>query len=357
MTRATFLNCGLALLALVGLTGSASADVSGEIEKAAKAYDTAIAAGDAEALGALLDDDGHFVDEEGRLHDKKQHIGAYLDEKRTWESAESSERTLRVVSPAVVIETATFLGTGQLNGKPFRLHTRYTDVWVKKEGRWVVVAEQSTPIANSKTPPGAEEPVSSAPAGLPATITLKQRSTTEVPGTDGKLSITADDITRGQVMLTLVDTAGKPVFGPVSMSPNKSKLFQFVDATYSIKVKELDNALVGNDFVSVIISHAHAEQFTEDQKIESLIAAVETLEGSVFIRNGTEYTPSEAAAHLRKKLDAEREEIQSASQFVDVIASRSSLTGEAYKIRMASGEEVEARAYLRAELAKVDSSR
>ncbi len=144
------------LLALSTSALSARADVKDEVLAASKAYDAAISAKDVAALGRLFDDDGHFVNEQGVVHDKGQHIADYANMKRTWNSAESSDIEITVLSDTVALETGTFLGAGTFNEKPIRLHSRYIDVWVKKAGRWVVAAEFATPIV-STSPDNADQ--------------------------------------------------------------------------------------------------------------------------------------------------------------------------------------------------------
>ena len=81
-----------------------------------------------------------------------------------------------------------------------------------------------------------------------------------------------------------------------------------------------------------------------------LISAVESLSGAVFIRNGSEHTPREAAEHLRRKLDASNGAIRTAEDFIQQIATGSSISGEEYQIRFTDGRSVPAHEYLREEL-------
>lgn len=70
-----------------------------------------------------------------------------------------------------------------------------------------------------------------------------------------------------------------------------------------------------------------------------------------FVRSGTEYAGRAARDHLARKLDSVRARISSADEFVDRIASSSSLSGEAYLVRCGS-RELAARAWLSDELAR-----
>ena len=189
--------------------------------------------------------------------------------------------------------------------------------------------------------------------GLPLEFTVKQRSSELVPRTKEELTITTGDITRGQVPVTLLDKDGIAVFGPVSLKVDEPTTFRFHQTSYTIRVKELSNALIGDDFASFVID-AQGATLTEVEKIEKLIAGVEELEGATFIRNGVEHSAEDAAAHLRKKVAAAEGRVKTASQFIDVIASKSSLTGKEYQIRMPDGTVTTAREHLTQQLAKLE---
>lgn len=77
---------------------------------------------------------------------------------------------------------------------------------------------------------------------------------------------------------------------------------------------------------------------TEKEKIECLIQSVESLDGAKFIRNGTEYDASAAASHLRLKLNKAGSRIKTVHDFIDLIASKSSVSGKPYYIRLKTGE-------------------
>ena len=96
---------------------------------------------------------------------------------------------------------------------------------------------------------------------------------------------------------------------------------------------------------------------TEAQKIDALIASVEHLPGAVFIRNGTEYDGAKAAAHLRTKRDYAGKRIKTAEQFIDKLATGSSMSGKPYKIRFADGRTVESATYFHAELRRLEAGR
>ena len=53
----------------------------------------------------------------------------------------------------------------------------------------------------------------------------------------------------------------------------------------------------------------------------------------IFIRNDSEYTASEARNHMQRKYDYAKRWIGNAEQFINRIASKSSMSGKRYQIR------------------------
>jgi hypothetical protein len=103
-------------------------------------------------------------------------------------------------------------------------------------------------------------------------------------------------------------------------------------------------------------SASSAAHLSEAQKIEALISSVGGLKGAVFIRNGSEYDAAQAAEHLHRKLDYAGKRIHTAQQFIDKLATGSSMTGKPYKIRFADGRTVESAVYFREQLRKLEAA-
>jgi hypothetical protein len=94
----------------------------------------------------------------------------------------------------------------------------------------------------------------------------------------------------------------------------------------------------------------------EPEKIELLIVHIQTMPNARFIRNGKEYTASQAALHLRKKWSHVKKRIKTADQFIEYIASKSSISDKPYKIKLADGSIVSSEAVLRKRLAEIEVS-
>jgi hypothetical protein len=95
----------------------------------------------------------------------------------------------------------------------------------------------------------------------------------------------------------------------------------------------------------------------ERARIERLIRYVESRKDVRFVRNGTEYSCNDAAKFLRKKLDSMGEHVNTAREFIDQIASKSSTSGQPYAIRFSNGHTEPAAKFLQDELKRMDSGK
>jgi hypothetical protein len=98
-------------------------------------------------------------------------------------------------------------------------------------------------------------------------------------------------------------------------------------------------------------AHASTDNVSEQEKISYLLNVVGTSK-VIFVRNGVEYPASEAKAHLQMKLDAAGSAIQTADDFINDIASHSSMTGQPYYVELPDGTKIEAQTWLREMLAR-----
>lgn len=94
----------------------------------------------------------------------------------------------------------------------------------------------------------------------------------------------------------------------------------------------------------------HARDVSETTKIQYLIASVDSLEGAKFIRNGREYDAKAASSHLSLKLKTAGDKVKTAEDFINLCASRSSMSGDPYFIRFADGATVKSETFFRDKL-------
>ena len=85
--------------------------------------------------------------------------------------------------------------------------------------------------------------------------------------------------------------------------------------------------------LSLMGGYAYAQDSSEAAKIRYLIGSVEALQGATFLRNGGEYDAKKAADHLRLKLKMAGDRIKTAEDFIRLCGSKSSVSGEVYRMR------------------------
>lgn len=190
----------------------------------------------------------------------------------------------------------------------------------------------------------------------PLRMTVVQRRSKIIPGSNGKIYLHIDDITGGQVLLEIWAHFNVPVVDTVSVKPGDVLDFEVGAQKYYLSVVELRNFLTGDDFGVFEISSERptvkkqeAEDRDQSEEIEQLLKTMESSD-LVFIRNGQESTAAEAAAHLRKKWQNATPKIVSVDNFINKIASASSVTGKPYKVKLPDGTVVEAQEWLRRQL-------
>jgi uncharacterized protein (TIGR02246 family) len=149
-----------ACFATVGLVQTVGqAAVRDEILQIVEKYDAALKSRDKAFLQDLYEDEGQFVKHDGRHLDKQAYVAEQL--RRVLTESKSSAQNIRSISDAVAVETGTFLAVGTRDGKPIKEHLSYTTVWVKRDGKWRIAAEQGTPIL--ETSAGAQSAAPSQP--------------------------------------------------------------------------------------------------------------------------------------------------------------------------------------------------
>jgi len=100
---------------------------------------------------------------------------------------------------------------------------------------------------------------------------------------------------------------------------------------------------------SALLAHA-TPSATEEKLIDTLIQRVSKMSAMVFMRNGNEYNAADAAKHMQAKYDYFKKELVTAEDFIERCASRSEMTGQAYKVKLTDGMVRDANEFLNSEL-------
>ena len=107
-------------------------------------FSTAFNNRDADTLDRLLAEDFIFTNEQGSVSNKAQYIDFVVNHIRVV-SAGISDLVVRTYGDAAVA-VARFDGDSVIDGQPVHDSFRFTDVWVRRSGRWYVIASHNSPI-------------------------------------------------------------------------------------------------------------------------------------------------------------------------------------------------------------------
>jgi len=112
--------------------------------------------------------------------------------------------------------------------------------------------------------------------------------------------------------------------------------------------------------LTLICSASFAAEPKDQTPIEvaHLVAYLET-SGCEFNRNGSWYSPEKAVEHIDRKYRylVKRGLVDSAEQFIDRAASRSSMSGRSYLVKCGEAESVESSAWFTDELQRFRAAR
>ncbi len=177
-----------------------------------------------------------------------------------------------------------------------------------------------------------------------------QRDSAEVPGSRGYLEVHAGDVTAGQVLLEVRNAEGEAVLPNRPVREGDRLPLRVGREEYTLSIERLRNFLTGDDYVVFSVSQLEPAEST---RIEKLILRIETSK-VVFLREGVEYGPEEAAAHIRDKYQRAGPRARNLDEFIEKVASRSWTTGEPYHVKLEDGRTVAAETWLKEQAASLD---
>lgn len=104
-----------------------------------------------------------------------------------------------------------------------------------------------------------------------------------------------------------------------------------------------------------LLAHA-AMPIEERQRVEGLLKAVAQSGGVRFERNGQSVNGADAARFLRAKWERQGSTVTTAEDFINQIATRSSTTGQTYRVCVSQGACIDAASWLRQRLSAMEAS-
>jgi len=118
-----------------------------QIQQASKVYEQALTQKNEPLLKSILADNFILTTASGKVLTKKDMMLNLTKEGSKYDKFESSDVRISVLNEAA-IETGKVHTVGIRGGKKIAETTRYTDFWVKIQGKWLLLAEHSSFIPN-----------------------------------------------------------------------------------------------------------------------------------------------------------------------------------------------------------------
>ena len=118
-----------------------------QIQEASKVYEQALTQKNEPLLKSILADNFILTTASGKVLTKKDMMLNLTKEGTKYDKFESSDVRINVLNKAA-IETGKVYTVGIRGGKKIAETTRYTDFWVKVQGKWLLLAEHSSFIPN-----------------------------------------------------------------------------------------------------------------------------------------------------------------------------------------------------------------
>lgn len=109
------------------------------------AWNMAEERGDARALDMIFDNSMIYIDEDGSLLNKAQFLARVKGPGPHITSLVTETIGVRVYGEMAIV-AGSYRAKGVKQGKAFQREGRFIDTWVLKQGSWVCVVAQSTPV-------------------------------------------------------------------------------------------------------------------------------------------------------------------------------------------------------------------
>ncbi len=126
-----------------GLTEGLLAAEAREIERL---YDVATLHNDGDWFQRMFADDYISYGPRGEVVNKEQYIRDLVSRDLVWDSVAAKDITIRIYGNTA-IAAGRFFGKGKFKGTPLDERQRFTSVLIKRDGRWLIVAEHCSNLA------------------------------------------------------------------------------------------------------------------------------------------------------------------------------------------------------------------
>jgi hypothetical protein len=102
---------------------------------------------DVRALDLIFDNSMIYIDEDGGLLSKAQFLARIKNTHTQMESLVTQTIAVRIYGGETAVVVGSYRARGMEHNKPYLREGRFMDTWVLREGAWICVVAQSTPLA------------------------------------------------------------------------------------------------------------------------------------------------------------------------------------------------------------------
>jgi len=150
------------------------------------------------------------------------------------------------------------------NGTIYVLDTKTGHCWSRvSRGRWT--DEGNPTLTKEET---ADSPPTLVLPQEKVQLTIKQRRSKPIPGSDDRILLRIDDITGGQVLISVRDDRGEVLLDDVSVDEGDVVSFKVSEESYFVRVAQLKNFLTGED-IAVLEIASNAEVLRPAEEAEN----------------------------------------------------------------------------------------
>lgn len=146
MKSAGLLLALMCAMASVGL-GQDEVAVRTKIIALEKAWNQAYKMGDTNALNDILDNQIVLINDDGSVQSKHEFLASVKATSSQEQQVAPESMTVHVFGDTA-IATGVFRAKGVEGGKPYTRRERFVDTWILRNGKWICVATNATPITH-----------------------------------------------------------------------------------------------------------------------------------------------------------------------------------------------------------------
>ena len=134
-------------VALQACATAPAADPIAALTRQAAAWDAAIVRKDMAAVAANMAPEYRHIRDNGAISDGVGFLAAIAAPKLAIDPYKVEDFDVRLYGDVALVTGRTRI-TGRYDGNPFSSHYRYTDVYVRRAGKWLVASVQITPVTD-----------------------------------------------------------------------------------------------------------------------------------------------------------------------------------------------------------------